>query len=222
MSGPIELYRDLLRETPADAEHASVDRACAEDARAARARRSSPTAGRRRCGPNFRRCVLEPRESQDLPLHRRGADAAACSPAEAGAHGAVDRYHLCFALGKALEDRGEFAESFALLRARQCAEARREPLPPRDHRDQHAPADRGLHRRVLRAAARGWGCAEIPIRSSSSACRARARRCSSRSWPRTRRSRARRNSPTSSRSSTSCTAASRIRTIRATRACSQT
>ena len=26
--------------------------------------------------------------------------------------GAVDRYHLCFALGKALEDRGEFAESF--------------------------------------------------------------------------------------------------------------
>jgi tetratricopeptide (TPR) repeat protein len=26
--------------------------------------------------------------------------------------GAVDRYHLCFALGKALEDRGEFSESF--------------------------------------------------------------------------------------------------------------
>jgi tetratricopeptide (TPR) repeat protein len=26
--------------------------------------------------------------------------------------GAVDRYHLCFALGKALEDQGEFAESF--------------------------------------------------------------------------------------------------------------
>jgi tetratricopeptide (TPR) repeat protein len=26
---------------------------------------------------------------------------------------AVDRYHLCFALGKALEDQGEFAESFA-------------------------------------------------------------------------------------------------------------
>ena len=27
--------------------------------------------------------------------------------------GSEDRYHLCFALGKALEDRGEFAESFA-------------------------------------------------------------------------------------------------------------
>jgi tetratricopeptide (TPR) repeat protein len=30
----------------------------------------------------------------------------------AAAAAAVDRYHLCFALGKALEDRGEFAESF--------------------------------------------------------------------------------------------------------------
>ncbi len=30
---------------------------------------------------------------------------------------AVDRYHLCFALGKALEDRGEFAESFRCYQA---------------------------------------------------------------------------------------------------------
>ncbi len=30
----------------------------------------------------------------------------------------ADRYHLCFALGKALEDRGEYEESFQLLRAR--------------------------------------------------------------------------------------------------------
>ncbi len=30
---------------------------------------------------------------------------------------AVDRYHLCFALGKALEDRGEFAESFHYYQA---------------------------------------------------------------------------------------------------------
>jgi tetratricopeptide (TPR) repeat protein len=30
---------------------------------------------------------------------------------------AVDRYHLCFALGKALEDRGEFAESFRYYQA---------------------------------------------------------------------------------------------------------
>jgi hypothetical protein len=35
----------------------------------------------------------------------RVAEAAAATPA-------VDRYHLCFALGKALEDRGEYAPSF--------------------------------------------------------------------------------------------------------------
>ncbi len=41
----------------------------------------------------------------------------------------VDRYHLCFALGKALEDRGEYAASWGYYAARQRAEARREPLP---------------------------------------------------------------------------------------------
>ncbi len=43
----------------------------------------------------------------------------------------VDRYHLCFALGKALEDRGEYAESFQLLRAGQCAQEGGVPLPAR-------------------------------------------------------------------------------------------
>ena len=42
------------------------------------------------------------------------AEVAAMRAAEAApATGAADRYHLCFALGKALEDRGDYAESFA-------------------------------------------------------------------------------------------------------------
>ena len=42
------------------------------------------------------------------------AEVAAMRAAEgAPATGAADRYHLCFALGKALEDRGDYAESFA-------------------------------------------------------------------------------------------------------------
>jgi tetratricopeptide (TPR) repeat protein len=42
------------------------------------------------------------------------AELAAMRTAEAGAAiGLVDRYHLCFALGKAYEDRGEYAESWA-------------------------------------------------------------------------------------------------------------
>ncbi|HVH84328.1 MAG TPA: tetratricopeptide repeat protein, partial [Steroidobacteraceae bacterium] len=42
------------------------------------------------------------------------AEVAAMQAAEgAPATAAVDRYHLCFALGKALEDRGQYAQSFA-------------------------------------------------------------------------------------------------------------
>ncbi|HWW32117.1 MAG TPA: sulfotransferase, partial [Steroidobacteraceae bacterium] len=42
------------------------------------------------------------------------AEVAAMRAAEAApATGTADRYHLCFALGKALEDRGDYAESFA-------------------------------------------------------------------------------------------------------------
>ena len=133
---------------------------------------ASPTRRSRACAPRRRR----PR--------RRSSIATTCASRSAR------RY----------EDRGEYRRVLALLRARQRAEARGEPLPPGDHREQHAQADRGLHARVLRRARRAWGAA-IPIRSSSSACRARARRCSSRSSPRTRRSRARRSSPTFSGSS---------------------
>ena len=44
----------------------------------------------------------------------------------------IDRYHLCFALGKALEDRGEFAESFRYYErgnALKRAESRYSPQP---------------------------------------------------------------------------------------------
>ena len=70
---------------------------------------------------------------------------------------AGDRYHLCFALGKALEDRGEFAESFRHYELRQRAEARREPLSRRDHREQHARSRSRSARAEFFAARRGWG-----------------------------------------------------------------
>ena len=87
----------------------------------------------------------------------------------------IDRYHLCFALGKALEDRDAGRRVLALLRARQRAEARREPLPPRDPGDQHPQADA----RCARAPSSRPGLAgAIPgrTRSSSSACRVQGRR----------------------------------------------
>ena len=112
-----------------------------------------------------------------------------------------------FCARQGLRGSGRVRGVLALLRARQCAEARREPLPARDHREQHAAADRNLHARVLRRAG-GVRRRRIPIRSSSSGCRARARRSSSRSSPRIRGSRARRNSPTFSASSSICRAGS--------------
>ncbi len=50
----------------------------------------------------------------NLKTYRFGDDEIAAMEAvvTARATGAVDRFHLCFALGKALEDRGDYAQSF--------------------------------------------------------------------------------------------------------------
>jgi tetratricopeptide (TPR) repeat protein len=81
-----------------------------------------------------------------MRLHEAGADTAA-----------VDRYHLCFALGKALEDRSEFAESFAYYE-------RGNALKKRDSRHQAATIERNAEQQVavctahFFASRRGVGC----------------------------------------------------------------
>jgi tetratricopeptide (TPR) repeat protein len=80
-----------------------------------------------------------------MRLHEAGADTAA-----------VDHYHLCFALGKALEDRSEFAESFAYYE-------RGNALKKRDSRHQ-ATIERNAEQQVavctahFFASRRGVGC----------------------------------------------------------------
>ena len=68
----------------------------------------------------------------------------------------ADRYHLCFALGKALEDRGEFGESFRHYE--RGNELKRPECRYRAEldRNQHRAADQGLHGGVLRQPS-GWG-----------------------------------------------------------------
>jgi tetratricopeptide (TPR) repeat protein len=106
----IGLYQELLRGNPADADvHLSIAHA-------------QKTLGQRQgaidsyhqaaaCRPDFGDAYwslanLKTYRFGDVELaHMRAAEAA---PAIA----LVDRYHLCFALGKALEDKGEYAESF--------------------------------------------------------------------------------------------------------------
>jgi tetratricopeptide (TPR) repeat protein len=71
--------------------------------------------------------------------------------------GAEDRYHLCFALGKALEDRGDYAESFGYYRrgnALKKAELRFKIEPI----ERNARLQAGVCTREFFAARRGQGC----------------------------------------------------------------
>jgi tetratricopeptide (TPR) repeat protein len=107
----IALYRELLEGLPADAEaHLSIAHA-------------QKTLGlREEAIASYRKAAVDRPDYGDaywslanLKTYRfTDAEIAQVRAAEsAPATGLVDRYHLCFALGKALEDRGEFADSFA-------------------------------------------------------------------------------------------------------------
>jgi len=106
----VALYRTLLEETPADADlHLSVAHALKTLGRTPEAIESYRRAAD--CRPGFGDAYwslanLKTYRFTDEELARlRGAEAQPTI-------GAVDRFHLCFALGKALEDRGQFEESF--------------------------------------------------------------------------------------------------------------
>jgi tetratricopeptide (TPR) repeat protein len=106
----VALYRELLRETPGDADvHLSIAHALKTLGRREEAIESYRRAAA--CRPNFGDAYwslanLKTYRFTDEELRRLRAAQAAEGV------GAIDRFHLCFALGKALEDRGEFAESF--------------------------------------------------------------------------------------------------------------
>jgi tetratricopeptide (TPR) repeat protein len=106
----IELYRELLSGSQQPAElHLSIahalktlgqrDEAIAEYRAAAAARAGFGDAYWSLA--NLKTYRFEDQELQ----HMQAAEAAASTPA-------IDRYHLCFALGKALEDRRQYEESF--------------------------------------------------------------------------------------------------------------
>jgi tetratricopeptide (TPR) repeat protein len=106
----VALYRDLLQRTPADPElHLSIAHALKTLGRRDEAIESYRRAAA--CRPNFGDAYwslanLKTYRFTDEELRRLRA--AEADPAV----GLIDRFHLCFALGKALEDQGEFAESF--------------------------------------------------------------------------------------------------------------
>jgi len=69
----------------------------------------------------------------------------------------VDRYHLCFALGKALEDRGEYAESFTYYERGNALKKDEIPYRP-ETTERHARLQISLFTPAFVAARRGFGC----------------------------------------------------------------
>ncbi len=96
------------------------------------------------------------------------AEAAAATPL-------VDRYHLCFALGKALEDQQQYAESFEYYARGNALKRAESRYRPEVMELNTAAADRGLHPASCSLAI-STAARPPRIRSSSSACRAPARR----------------------------------------------
>ena len=105
----IALYRQLLAESPTAELHVSLGHALKAVGRQKEATESYQTATAARSSfgdawwslANLKRYRFS--ESEIARMRAEEAEAAANH---------VDRYHLCFALGKALEDRNEYAESW--------------------------------------------------------------------------------------------------------------
>ena len=107
----LPLYRDLLEEAPQDADlHLSIAHALKTQGKHQQALESYRAAAAARPGYGdvwWSLANLKTYRFSDEELARMRREESAPRIRS------VDRYHLCFALAKALEDRGEFAESFA-------------------------------------------------------------------------------------------------------------
>ena len=192
------MYAELLREYPAQCQGLAQLRPRAED-------RGPPGRRRRRLSQTHRAAIPpSARPTGALPTSRRSdsteADLAAMQRARSGPDSLDDATGCIFTSRSARPSRTpattrasfeHYAKGNALHRARI-------PTTPSRIRSAHQ-APEGAHSRANSSRERaGCGCPMRPIRSSSSACRARARPCSSRSCPATRPSRARANCPRSS------------------------
>ena len=176
------LRRHRCDAVPAPAQDLAELRPRAEDRRppGRRHRRLPPV---HRARPGVRRGLVEPGQPQDLPLHRRGprhdAAPAGAQPNLPDEH----RLHLEFALGKALEDAGEYAASFEHYARGNALRRAQVALQRRRHLGARAAHAQALYTREFFAQRAGQRRPARAIRSSSSACRARARPWSSRSCP---------------------------------------
>jgi tetratricopeptide (TPR) repeat protein len=150
----LPLYREILAETPNDPElHLSIGYALKTlgQTQEAIASYRAATAIRPQCGEAYWSLA-------NLKTYRfTDAEIADMRVWEAANAQASDRYHLCFALGKALEDRGEYAESFAFYErgnALKKSECRYRPEPL----ERSAQLQTTVCTREFFATRQGFGC----------------------------------------------------------------
>jgi tetratricopeptide (TPR) repeat protein len=154
-SRALPLYRELVTETPNDPElHLSMAHALKTLGRTPQAIESYRAAASLR--PHYGEAYWS---LANLKTYRFTDDEIAQMRAAEGSPNIqpADRYHLCFALGKALEDRGEYAPSFAFyergnaLKKSECS-YRPEPL------ERNARLQASVCTREFFAARQGGGC----------------------------------------------------------------
>jgi tetratricopeptide (TPR) repeat protein len=153
----VELYRELLQGTPEDADlHLSIAHALKtlgqRDAAIAEYREAA------RCRPSFGDAYWS---LANLKTYRfDDAEMTRLRQLEADPEmGTVDRYHLSFALGKALEDRGDFAQSYryyALGNAAKRIESKYRPELIEDNTRRQIE----VCSREFFVERRGWGAAD--------------------------------------------------------------
>jgi tetratricopeptide (TPR) repeat protein len=150
----IEFYRALLDETPQDPElHLSIGHA-------------EKTLGSRELAiASYRRAAACRADFGDaywslanLKTYRftEAELAQVRAAADAPTTGTIDRYHLCFALGKALEDAGQYADSFAYY-ARGNREKRAESNYRPELVENNTRQQIGICTAEFFAQRRGWG-----------------------------------------------------------------
>jgi tetratricopeptide (TPR) repeat protein len=151
----VELYRALLKETPAAAElHLSVAHALKTLGKRSEAIDSYHTAIE--CRPSYGDAYWS---LANLKTYRFGDEEIEQMRSQEAVPSVQreDRYHLCFALGKALEDRAEYAEAFGYYE-------RGNALKKTELRFRIEPFLRNAHlqsahcTREFFAARRGYGC----------------------------------------------------------------
>jgi tetratricopeptide (TPR) repeat protein len=151
----LQQYRELLLDTPQDAElHLSIGHGLKAHGRTQEAIESYRAGAAAR--PGFGEAYWS---LANLKTYRfTDAEIAAMRSAEAAAKTPlIDRYHLCFALGKALEDHTDYAESFAYYErgnALKKTECRYKPEPI----ERNARLQASICTREFFAARQGFGC----------------------------------------------------------------